>query len=89
MSTQTAAILFAKELIDWVWDDGPSTEESQAVLDMATAKGLIQWRKPTAAELADDEWWGHGYDIGPNDSEVGEYTPAFRAAISEAMGKTA
>ncbi len=88
MSTETAALLFAKQLIDWVWDDGPSSEEGQTILDMATTKGLIHWRKPTAAELADDEWFGHEFQIGPDDAEVGEYTPAFRAAIAKARGET-
>ncbi len=84
---EKAAVLFAKELVDWVWDDGPSTEEGQIVLDAATRKGIILWRVPKPSELADLEWWGHEFQIGAEDKQVGEYTPEFRAALSRARGE--
>ena len=86
-SMRTAALLFAKDMIDWAWQDGPSTDEAQTILDMATAKGLIHWRVPKASELADREWWGHEFQLGPDDKQVGEYTPEFRSALSRARGE--
>lgn len=79
-----SALLFARDMIEWAWEDGPSTEEAQTILDMATAKGLVHWRKPTQAELNDQEWWGHEFDIGPEDAQVGEFTSEFRAALANA-----
>lgn len=78
-------VLFAVDVIESQWqEDGPS-EEGQMILDAAEAIGFIHWRKPTAAELADDEWWGHEFEIGPDNAGVGELSPRFRAL--KAMAK--
>lgn len=79
--TMRKVVQFARGTIESCWEDGGHTEEQQAILDHAKAMGLMHWRKPTASELADDEWWGHEFDIGPNDEAVGELTPEFIALI--------
>lgn len=84
---EKAALLFAKDMIEWAWQDGPSTEEAQIILDLATAKGLVHWRVPKPSELADLEWWGHEFQLGPDDKQVGEFTPEFRAALSKAKAE--
>lgn len=77
-----SALLFARDMIEWAWEDGPSTEEAQTILDMATAKGLVHWRKPTQAELNDQEWWGHEFDIGPEDAQGSLYRPCCAISVN-------
>lgn len=80
----TAAILFAADVIETIWKEGPSTDEEQDILDIAEHRGLIHYRKPTAEELADNDWWGHQVAIQADDPDVGDMTAEFRAAVSAA-----
>lgn len=83
MDAVTAKIvLFASDLIDGVFED--VSEEGQEILDHAESCGLIGWRKPKASELADEEWWGHEYEIGADDAGVGHKTDAFIGKIKTA-----
>jgi hypothetical protein len=85
-------ILFAAKVIEDQWQEGGPSEDGQAILDYAESCGFIHWRKPTANELADEEWWGHVYEIGADTAGVGELAPWFRelkkaakAAIAETV----
>lgn len=71
-------VLFAADVIESQWDDCGPSEDGQMILEHAESVGLIVWRKPTPSELADREWWGHEFDIGPDTSGVGELSPSFR-----------
>lgn len=84
-------ILFAVDVIEAQWDDCGPSEEGQMILDEAEALGFIHWRKPTPSELADGEWWGHEFDIGPETAGVGELSPDFRElkkAAKSALSET-
>lgn len=78
-------VLFAAVAIENQWDDGGPSEDGQLILDGAEVAGLIHFRKPTSAELADDEWWGHEFEIDADTNGVGELTPEFSALKKEAM----
>ena len=79
-----SAILFAIDIIEQAWEDGP-TEEQQSMLDVAEHQGIVRWRAPTEAELADPDWWGHAWDItADNETGVGEIDPEFRKAAERA-----
>ncbi len=71
-------VLFAADVIEAQWDECGPSEEGQCILDAAEALGFIHWRKPKPSEIADEEWWGHEYDIGPDTAGVGELSPDFR-----------
>lgn len=77
-------ILFASEVIESQWDDCGPSEDGQMILEHAESVGLIRWRKPNPAELADEEWWGHEFEIGPETEGVGELSPEFRTLVKEA-----
>lgn len=82
-------IIFAADVIENQWQDCGPSEDGQVILDHATDEGLVHWRKPTPAELADEEWWGHELEIDPETSGVGELTPEFRALVKEAKAALA
>lgn len=50
---------------------------------IAAQHGLVLDRKPTPAELADPQWWGHDYGITADDETVTERTPEFMAMLPE------
>lgn len=77
-------VKFAHEMAELFFDfEGmdPDAEEVHAAL---VDNGIIHFRKPTAEELADPEWWGHEHGIKEDDEGVGDITPEMRAMIQKA-----
>lgn len=72
---------FAKMIVDSACEEGGSDLDAAWVQELAVSCGLIVMRKPTPAELADDEWFGHEYGIDADTEGVIERTPAFKQAI--------
>jgi hypothetical protein len=66
---------FASEMAQALWDAEGGDLDNEGVQSILVACGVIRYRKPTQAELDDTDWWGHEWDIGPDDEGVGEYTP--------------
>ena len=48
----------------------------------------VVYRKPTPAELADCEWWGHEYGIDADTAGVIDRSQEFKAAIKTALPET-
>jgi hypothetical protein len=69
---------FAREIAEMLWEGECCDLDAASVQDLLVAHGIVHYRKPTAAELSDPEWWGHQFDIGPNDDGVGEFTPEMK-----------
>lgn len=81
---QAKLIEFAKEILDAACEVDASDLDIMWVQELAESCGLIVTRKPTDAELADNEWWGHEYCIGKDTSGVIDRTEEFKAAIKAA-----
>ena len=79
---------FAKEILDAACDIDACDLDIQFVQELAASCGLIQMRKPTDAELSDQEWWGHDYGIDRDTAGVIDRTPEFIAAIKAAKTET-
>ena len=75
---------FAKEILDAACEIDASDLDIQFVQDLGMSLGLVVARKPTDAELADHDWWGHEYGIDKDTEGVIDRTPEFIAAIKAA-----
>lgn len=85
---QLDLVRFAKTILDDACDADACDLDPCDVQEIAKDCGLIVYRKPTPAELADEEWWGHEYGIGPDNAGVLERTPEFIAACKAAKTET-
>lgn len=73
-------VSFSKAVLDLMWESADDID-NESIEALAVEHGLILWRKPTPAELSDDDWWGHEYSIGAMDEGVGEFTPSFQELL--------
>lgn len=67
-------VKLASELAQMLWDAEGGDIDNESVQGLLVSCGVVRYRKPTEAELKDPEWWGHEWEIGPDDEGVGEYT---------------
>lgn len=71
-------VKLASELAEMLWEAEGCDLDNIAVQELLVACGVVHYRKPKPSELADLEWWGHEFDIGPDDHGVGEFTPEMK-----------
>ena len=76
----TDLVKFASEMAHMLWDAEGGDLDNESIQSLLVSCGVVQFRKPTQAELDDPEWWGHEWDIGPEDEGVGEFAPEMKAA---------
>lgn len=77
--TPADPIGFAKWVAEQYWEGECGDLDAESVQSALVGFGIVAYRKPTAAEYADPEWWGHAYDMERDDDGVGELTPEFKA----------
>jgi len=77
-------VKFATEMADLFFESEGFDIDAEAVQGLLVGNGIVHFRKPTAEELADPEWWGHEHDIKPDDDGVGDLTPEMAAMVKTA-----
>lgn len=77
-------VKFAKGVTELMWDEGQPDLDNGSVQELAEECGIITYRKPTQAEIADPDWWGHAEGIKADDQSVGELSPEFSSMAKNA-----
>lgn len=80
---QRNVVKFAEEIIRMYWEGDCADLDGEAVQTLAVSYGLVEYRKPRPSEMADPEWWGHEFSMGPDDVGVGEFSREFCAMMKE------
>lgn len=75
-------VKFAEGIAELMWEDGQPNLDNDAVQELAEDCGIVCFRKPKPDEIADSTWFGHAMGIGPEDEDVGEFTPEFQAMLA-------
>lgn len=79
-------VKFAQGITDLMWEEGEYGHcdlDNDAVQDLAEECGIVFFRAPTDAELADPLWFGHDMGITAGDKAVGELTEEFKALFAD------